>query len=59
MDDNCKIEKEIEYLRKDLNEIKEHAEAILHSYMRSEAVLPNIVYDLKKCGILKWINSDN
>ena len=53
------VEEEIRYLRKDLTEIKEHAEAILHAYMRTEAVLPSIIYDLKKCGVLKWIDSNN
>jgi len=46
-------------LRNDLSDIKEHAEAILHAYMRTESVLPSIIYDLKKRGVLKWINIDN
>jgi len=53
------IEKEMKYFRNDLSEIKEHAEAILHAYMRAESVLPSIIYDLKKRGILKWINIEN
>jgi len=56
---NIKVEEGIMDLRKDLTDIKVHAEAILHAYMRTEAVLPNIIYDLKKCGVLKWINRDN
>ena len=53
------VEEEIKNLRNDLSDIKKHAEAILHVYMRTEAVLPSIVYDLKKRGVLKWINIDS
>jgi len=57
MTDNEKIilDKEIGLLRNDLKNIKEHAEAILQTYMRTEAALPSIIYDLKKAGVLKWL----
>jgi len=57
MTDNEKItlDKEISLLRNDLKEIKEHAEAIIQTYMRTEAALPSIIYDLKKAGVLKWL----
>ena len=57
MTDNEKItlDKEISLLRNDLKDIKEHAEAILQTYMRTEAALPSLIYDLKKAGVLKWL----